>query len=114
MAAGAPTGSPRRCVRFGPFEADFEAGELRKHGRRVRLQDQPLKVLAQLCERPFQIVSRNELRERLWPADTFVDFEHGLNATVRRLRAALGCSAAAPFIETLPRRAIGSSCRLNA
>jgi serine/threonine-protein kinase len=78
---------------------------LRKHGRRVRLQDQPLKVLAELCQRPNQLVSRDDLRERLWPADTFVDFEHGLNTAVKRLRDALGDVADRPaYIETLPRR----------
>ena len=84
MAAGVPTGSSSRLVRFGPFEADFEAGELRKHGRRIRLQDQPLKILAELCERPHQLVSRDDLRERLWPADTFVDFEHENTPTALR------------------------------
>jgi serine/threonine-protein kinase len=105
MAPGAPADPPPRRVRFGPFEADFDAGELRKHGRRVRLQDQPLKILAVLCERAGRPVTREELRDRLWPADTFVDFEHGLNTAVKRLRDVLGDAADRPtYVETLPRR----------
>ena len=90
--------------RFGSFEFDARTRELRNGGLRVDVQDLPLRVLTTLLERPGELVTREELRRRLWPADTFVDFEHGLNAAVRRLRAALGCSAAQPFIETLPRR----------
>jgi DNA-binding winged helix-turn-helix (wHTH) protein/tetratricopeptide (TPR) repeat protein len=90
--------------RFASFEFDSRSRELRKNEIRVAVQDQPLRLLATLIERPGELVTREALHRRLWPADTFVDFEHGLNATVRRLRAALGCSAAAPFIETLPRR----------
>ncbi len=92
-------------VRFGPFEVDFRAGELLKNGRRIRLQDQPLQVLAMLLEKPGEVVTREELRKRLWPEDTFVDFDHGLNNAINRLREALNDSADAPrFIETLPRR----------
>src|SRR5260370_2448511 len=92
-------------ARFGPFEVDFRAGELLKNGRRIRLQDQPLQVLAMLLERPAEVVSREELRQKLWPADTFVDFDHGLNNTINRLREALSDSAEEPrYIETLPRR----------
>jgi TolB-like protein/DNA-binding winged helix-turn-helix (wHTH) protein/Tfp pilus assembly protein PilF len=92
-------------VRFGPFEVDFHAGELLKNGRRIRLQDQPLQVLAMLLEKPGEVVTREELRQRLWPADTFVDFDHGLNNAINRLREALNDSAdARRFIETLPRR----------
>jgi len=92
-------------VRFGPFEADFRAGELLKNGRRIRLQDQPLQVLAMLLEKPGEVVKREEVRRRLWPEDTFVDFDHGLNNAINRLREALNDSADAPkFIETLPRR----------
>ena len=95
----------RRLVRFGAFELDARAGELWKAGGRVSLQDQPLKVLACLLERPGELVSREDLRQRLWPGDTFVDFEHGVNAAVKRLRETLGDSADTPrFIETLPRR----------
>lgn len=94
-----------RVRRFGPFELDPATGELRKFGLRMALQDQPLQVLTVLLERPGELVTREELRQRLWPADTFVDFEHGLNAAVKRLRDALGDSADRPtFIETVPRR----------
>jgi TolB-like protein/DNA-binding winged helix-turn-helix (wHTH) protein/Flp pilus assembly protein TadD len=92
-------------VRFGRFEVDFRAGELLKNGRKIRLQDQPLQVLAMLLERPGEVVRRDDLRLRLWPTDTFVDFDHGLNNAINRLREALNDSADAPrFIETLPRR----------
>ncbi len=94
-----------QSARFGPFEVDFRAGELLKNGRRIRLQDQPLQVLAMLLENPGGVVTRDELRQRLWPTDTFVDFDHGLNNAINRLREALNDSADAPrFIETLPRR----------
>jgi Tol biopolymer transport system component/DNA-binding winged helix-turn-helix (wHTH) protein len=97
--------SATRIVRFGPFELDLRSGELRKNGSRVGLQDQPLQILSVLLERPGELVTREELRQRLWPADTFVDFEHGLNAAVKRLRDALGDSADTPrFVETVPRR----------
>lgn len=91
-------------VRFGPFELDFRAGELRKHGAKVKLQDQPFQVLKILLEHAGEVVSREELRQRIWPADTFVDFDHGLNNAVKRLREALGDSSDTPeFIETVPR-----------
>ncbi len=91
-------------VRFGVFEVDLRSGELRRNGVRVRLQEQPFQVLVSLLERPGEVVTREELRRRLWPADTFVDFEHSLNAAVKRLREALGDSADNPrFVETLPR-----------
>ena len=94
-----------RVIRFGIFEADLSAGELRKGGSRIRLQEQPFQILAMLLERPGQIITREELRSRLWPEDTFVDFEHGVNSAVARLRDALGDSADSPrYIETLPRR----------
>jgi DNA-binding winged helix-turn-helix (wHTH) protein len=97
--------STERIVRFGVFELDQRAGELRKAGIRLGLQDQPLHVLTMLLERPGELVTREELKERLWPAQTFVDFEQGLNAAVKRLRSVLGDSADTPrFIETLPRR----------
>jgi TolB-like protein/DNA-binding winged helix-turn-helix (wHTH) protein len=99
-----PTGTPGP-VRFGAFEADLSSGELRKHGLRIKLPDQSFQVLAMLVERPRQMVTREELHKKLWPADTFVDFEHGLNNAINRLREALGDSAETPrFIETLPRR----------
>jgi TolB-like protein/DNA-binding winged helix-turn-helix (wHTH) protein len=92
-------------ARFGLFEVDFRAGELLKNGRKIRLQDQPLHVLAMLLEKPGEVVTREELRQKLWPGDTFVDFDHGLNNAINRLREALNDSADVPrFIETLPRR----------
>src|SRR6478672_9086348 len=92
-------------VRFGAFQVDLRTGELRKGGARINLPDQPFQVLRTLLERAGKLVTREELRQRLWSAETFVDFEHGLNAAVRRLRDALGDSADVPrFIETLPRR----------
>ncbi len=98
----APSGP---LVRFGAFELDPRSGELRKAGVRINLPDQPFQVLKTLLDRPGELVTREELRQRLWSAETFVDFEHGLNAAVRRLREALGDSAEGPrFVETLPRR----------
>ena len=92
-------------VRFDVFEIDSQAGELRKQGRRVKLQEQPFRVLSLLLQRPGQVVTRDELREQLWPADTFVDFDHGLNSAVARLRDALRDSADKPrFIETIAKR----------
>src|SRR2546425_1898811 len=100
-----PENPIKDVIRFGTFEADLRAGELRRNGIKIRLQEQPFQVLAMLLERPGEIVTREELRSRLWPADTFVDFDHGLNAAVKRLRDALGDSAENPrFIETLSRR----------
>ena len=100
------TGSPTKgVISFGPFEIDLRAGELRCDGRKVRLQEQPFQVLSMLLERPGEIVTREELRGRLWPADTFVDFDHGLNAAVKRLRSALGDSPEDPrYVETVSRR----------
>jgi TolB-like protein/DNA-binding winged helix-turn-helix (wHTH) protein/Tfp pilus assembly protein PilF len=92
-------------VSFGVFEVDLRAGELRKHGLRVRLQQQPFQVLAMLLARPGDVVTREELQQALWPADTFVDFDHGLNKAINKLRHALGDSAEAPrFVETVARR----------
>ncbi|HWY07794.1 MAG TPA: tetratricopeptide repeat protein [Candidatus Acidoferrales bacterium] len=92
-------------LRFGVFELDLRAGELRKHGLRVRLQEQPFQVLAALLEHPGEVVTRDELQKRLWPADTFVDFDHGLNKTINKIREALGDSAESPrFVETVARR----------
>jgi cholera toxin transcriptional activator len=92
-------------VRFGVFEADLVAGELRKNGGRIRLQEQPFQLLALLLERPGEVVTREELRQKLWPADTFVDFDHSLNTAVNKLREALGDSASSPrYVETLARR----------
>jgi cholera toxin transcriptional activator len=94
-----------RVVRFGVFEADLSAGELRKSGLRIRLQEQPFQVLAFLLDRPGEVVTREQIRQKLWPADTFVDFDHSLNTAVNKLREALGDSASNPrFVETLARR----------
>ncbi|MCI0621800.1 MAG: winged helix-turn-helix domain-containing protein [Acidobacteria bacterium] len=103
-ARGLEEGAPGK-IRFGVYEADLRAGELRKHGMRIRLQDQPFRVLAMLLERPGDLVTREEFRQKVWPADTFVHFDHGLNKAINKLREALGDSAENPrFIETLPRR----------
>ena len=94
-----------RIARFGVFELDLAAGELRKNGAKLRLQDQPFRVLALLLERAGDVVTREELRQKLWPADTFVDFDHSLNTAVNKLRETLGDSASNPrYIETLARR----------
>jgi len=95
----------RGRLRFGVFELDLRAGELRKHGLRVRLQEQPFQVLAALLGKPGEVVTREELQKKLWPADTFVDFDHGLNKTINKIREALGDSAESPrFVETVARR----------
>jgi len=92
-------------LRFDVFEVDFRSGELRKHGIRTRLQDQPFQVLRFLLERAGDVVTREELKQKLWPADTFVDFDDGLNTAVKKLRDTLGDSAGrSKYIETLPRR----------
>jgi TolB-like protein/Flp pilus assembly protein TadD len=92
-------------IRFGPFEVDLRAGELRKQGTRIKLQEQPFQVLQALLAQPGQLITREELQQKIWPADTFVDFDHGLNNAIRRLREALSDSAENPrFIETLAKR----------
>jgi DNA-binding winged helix-turn-helix (wHTH) protein len=92
-------------IRFGLFEVDLQAGELRRQGYKVKLQDQPFQILVLLLDRPGEVVTREELQKKLWPADTFVDFERGLNRAVNKLREALSDDADSPrFIETLPRR----------
>jgi DNA-binding winged helix-turn-helix (wHTH) protein len=94
-----------RFVSFGQFDVDLAAGELRRAGRLIRLQHQPFEVLRALVARPNDVVTRDDLRERLWPKGVTVDFELGLNKSVTRLRAALGDCAANPrFVETLPKR----------
>ena len=99
------TRSADSVVRFGPYELDQHAGELRKEGTRMRLQEQPLQILRLLLEEPGKIISREELRQKIWPSDTFVDFDHGINNAIKRLREALGDTAETPhYIETLPRR----------
>jgi DNA-binding winged helix-turn-helix (wHTH) protein len=92
-------------VRFGPFELDHAAGELRKNGTRIRLQDQPLQLLQILLQQPGKVISREELQRHIWPSDTFVDFDHGINNAIKRLREALGDTAETPrYIKTVPRR----------
>src|SRR3954471_7223078 len=92
-------------LRFGSFELDVRSRELRTGSRRVRLQGQPFEILRMMLEHPGAVVTRDELRGRLWPDGTFVDFDHSLNAAIKRLRSALGDSADNPrFVETLPRR----------
>src|SRR5262249_55678631 len=94
-----------RQVRFGPFDVDLRSGQLRKHGIRLKLQEQPFQLLAVLLEHPGELITREELRQKLWSADTFVDFDTGLNNAVKRLRDVLGDSAEQPrYVETLPRR----------
>ena len=94
-----------QVLRFGVFQLDIRAGELHKNGVKLKLQEQPFQVLCMLVEHPGEVVTREELRSRLWPADTFVDFDHGLNAAVKRLRDALGDDPDSPrFVETVPRR----------
>jgi TolB-like protein/DNA-binding winged helix-turn-helix (wHTH) protein len=95
----------RAPIRFGVFELDTESGELRKQGVRIRLQEQPFQILQVLLEHPGKVVTREELQQRIWPSDTFVDFDRGLYNAIKRLREALGDSAVTPrYIETLSRR----------
>jgi DNA-binding winged helix-turn-helix (wHTH) protein len=103
MSEGSPGVSP--VIRFDPFDADLQTQELRKHGVRIRLPGQSFQILRMLLDRPGSLVTRDELQKALWPTDTFVDFDHSLNAAVKRLREALGDSADEPkLVETLPRR----------
>jgi len=96
---------PAGKIQFGFYQADLCTGELRKHGRKIRLTGRPFQILALLLERPGELLTREEIRTRLWPADTFVDFEHGMNSAIRKVRDALGDSAKKPrFVETLSRR----------
>src|ERR1700678_2158935 len=96
----ATNGNPR----FGVFEVDLGARELRKKGSRVKLQQQPFELLMILLEHPGQVVTREDLRQRLWPADVYVDFDRGLNKAMVKLREALGDSSESPiYVETLPR-----------
>jgi DNA-binding winged helix-turn-helix (wHTH) protein len=96
--------APRRAS-FGPFSVDLRAGELYKGRKKIKVQQLPLQVLGALLEKPGEVVEREELKSRLWPADTFVDFEHGLNTAIKKLRQALGDSTVKPrYIETLPKK----------
>lgn len=100
-----PTAKAAHIVRFAVFEVDLRNSELRRSGVKIKLQSQPFQILAMLLEHPGELVTREDLRGRLWPADTFVDFEHSLNTGIKRLREALGDSAERPvYIETIPRR----------
>jgi TolB-like protein/DNA-binding winged helix-turn-helix (wHTH) protein/Tfp pilus assembly protein PilF len=100
----ASASAPRRLA-FGPYEADLHSGELQKNGKRVRLQSQPFQLLAMLLERPGELVTREEICQKLWSADTFVDFDHSLGTAINKIREVLNDSAAEPhFVETLPRR----------
>ena len=100
-----PESAQRRLYRFGLYEADVASGELRKNGVKQKIQGQPFEVLVALLERPHQVISREDLRARLWPEDTFVDFDHSLNTAINKVRDVLGDTAANPrFLETLPKR----------
>src|SRR5260370_6190525 len=101
--------SPSKLVQFGVFELDLQRAELRKQGVKVKLQEQPLKVLQLLLENPGQIVGREQIRIRIWPANTFVEFDQGLYSAMARLRDTLGDSSDSPrFIETVARRGTAS------
>ena len=96
--------APVQVIRFGVFEADLRSGELRKSGVKIKLHDQPFQILTMLLERPGELVTRDEIRKRLWPGETFVDFDHSLNTAVNKLRSVLGDGAQSPrYIETRPR-----------
>jgi Tol biopolymer transport system component/DNA-binding winged helix-turn-helix (wHTH) protein len=100
-----PQPAAQCTVRFGLFEADLRVGELRKQGRTIKLQEQPFQVLAMLLRQPGEVVTREQLQQALWPADTFVEFDQGLNTAVKKIRQALGDSADNPrFVETIPRK----------
>src|SRR5713226_9828640 len=101
-----PTPVPAgRFARFATFEVDLAAGELRKHGIKIKLQEQPFQILDLLLEHAGEVVTREEIRDRLWPSDTFVDFDNSLNAAISKLRQAVGDTAENPrFVETLARR----------
>jgi TolB-like protein len=99
------TANARRVIRFGELEFDTVRGELYRQGTRLKLQEQPVQLLRMLTQRAGEIVCREELRQQIWPSDTFVDFDHGINNAIKRLREALGDTADTPlYIETLPRR----------
>src|ERR1043166_6659726 len=100
-----PVPPTSRTIRFENFEFEFRSSELREQGRKVKVQGQPVQILAMLLEQPGELVTRDEIKNKLWPGDTFVDFEHSLNAAVKRLRQALHDSAENPrFVETRARR----------
>src|SRR5258708_28819443 len=91
-----PETLPMGVVRFGPYEADFAAAELRKNGRKIKLQERPFDILQVLLQQPGEVVTREEFRKRLWPADTFVDFDHSLNSSINKLRQALNDNTESP------------------
>jgi DNA-binding winged helix-turn-helix (wHTH) protein len=96
---------PSRLISFGDFTVDCKAGELRKHGLKIKLQEQPFQILVMLLEHPGEVVTREEVRRKLWPNDTIVEFEHSIGTAINKLRQALGDDAENPrFVETLPRR----------
>ena len=104
-----------RTIRFGAFEADLHSGEVRKSGSRIKLQDQPFKVLQILLEHPGVLVTREELQTRIWPNESYGDFDHAVNVAVGKLRTALGdCADDPSFIETVPRRGYRFVARLEA
>src|SRR6266404_4861261 len=98
-------GQSSGVVRFDVFEVDLRAGEVYKAGRKIKLQVLPFQALVMLLERPGEVVTRKEFEKRLWPGDTFVDFDHSLNTAIKKLRQALGDNKETPrFVETLPKR----------
>ena len=104
-AAGFQIVPPARHFRFGPFQVDSRSGELRKHGIKLKLGQQTFQLLLMLLEHPGEVILREEIRQKLWPHDTVVEFDHSINAAIQKLRAALGESAGSPlYIETLARR----------
>lgn len=108
------SGHGRGSMRFGEFEADLDAGELRKNGVRLHLQDQPFQVLAVLLRRPGQLMKREELRREVWPQDTFVEFDQALNTAIKKIRIALEDAANAPrFVETIPRKGYRFIAEIN-
>ena len=110
MAAPTPSA---HVLRFEGLEVDLRAGELRKNGERIKLQEQPLQILRMLLERPGETVTREEIQQKLWPTDTFVEFDHSINAAIQRLRQVLGDSAENPrFVATRPYKSVPLlSCR---
>jgi DNA-binding winged helix-turn-helix (wHTH) protein len=114
MMASSSKSEGTRRLSFGPFTVDVRAGELYKRGKKIKVQQLPMQVLSALLERPGEVVVRAELKSRIWPADTFVDFEHGLNTAIKKLRQALGDRSAKPkFIETLPKKGYRFSAPVN-
>jgi DNA-binding winged helix-turn-helix (wHTH) protein len=103
-----------KALQFGLFELDLQAGELRKSGVKIKLQEQPFQILIALLQKPGEVVTREELRKKLWNAETFVDFEHSLGTAINKIREALGDSAENPrFVETLPRRGYRFIAQVN-